>query len=475
MITPNLDRLVNEGISFTNSFCCGATCISSRAALYTGMFAHNTGCYSFDPWAHNRTWLHEIKERGYRTAAIGKVHHSPSTAMMAFDDRIYSENFPEMKRWHDDYANYLKAEGQDSGCKLITQDGKWLEKCCADVFPLEEKYHVDQFVGRMASRWIRDYSDAEPFYLHIGFVGPHDPFDPPERFLELYRDRDVPAPRFDRHGLDAKPPQYKRHMEACLNTTDWARGPGHGSWTIDLRDKNIDDLKRMRRHYYGEITQIDEQIGYILGALEDRGMLEDTLIMFTADHGDNLGDHQLMYKWVMTDQAVRVPFIVRLPGARREDTVDDGLFSQIDIGPTLLDMLGIEIPQRLDGTTRVGRIFHGDAADKPPVVYCEDNYLLMARSEGRKYIHYAGEDYGEFYHMIDDPWEEENLIDEASHSAEIAQVRAALLDWLLVSRYQGSLPQIGRPNGERSIWPANHPHDPYVLHAGCIGNNKIKL
>lgn len=94
MITPNLDRLVKQGISFTNAFCCGATCISSRAALYTGMYAHNTGCYSFDPWGHNRTWLHEIRESGYRTAAIGKVHHSPSTEMMAFDDRIYSENFP---------------------------------------------------------------------------------------------------------------------------------------------------------------------------------------------------------------------------------------------------------------------------------------------------------------------------------------------------------------------------------------------
>lgn len=115
MITPSMDRLVREGVSFVNAFCCGATCISSRAAMYTGMYAHNTGCYSFDLWAHNRTWLHEIKEHGYRTAAIGKVHHSPSTAMMAFDDRIYSENFPQMRSWYDDYANYLKAEGQESG------------------------------------------------------------------------------------------------------------------------------------------------------------------------------------------------------------------------------------------------------------------------------------------------------------------------------------------------------------------------
>ena len=475
MITPNLDRLAREGISFVNAFCCGATCISSRAAMYTGMYAHNTGCYSFDPWAHNRAWLHEIKENGFRTAAIGKVHHSPSTAMMAFDDRIYSENFPQMGSWYDDYANYLKAEGQESGCKLITQDGRWMSKCCADIFPLDEKYHVDQFVGRMATRWIQDYGEDHPFYLHVGFVGPHDPFDPPKRFLDMYDSREIPSPRFDESGLDAKPPQYKRHMEACLNTTDWARGPAHGSWTIDLRDKGVEDLKRMRRHYYAEITQIDEQIGHILRALEDRAVLDDTLVMFTSDHGDNLGDHQLMYKWVMTDQAVRVPLVVRLPGRDRAGTVDEDLFTHIDIGPTLLEMLGVAIPDRLDGTSNLRRFVNGERGPVPETVICEDNYLLMARTKNRKYIHYAGQEHGEYYDMIADPWEERNVIDIEEYGQEIAAMRSELLDRLLTSRYHGSLPHIGRPNGKRSIWPANHPEDPYVLHAGCIGNNKTKL
>jgi arylsulfatase len=162
MITPHLDRLVSEGISFTNAFCCGATCISSRAAMYTGQFPHNTGCYSFDEWGHNRTWLHEVKEAGFHTAAIGKVHHSPNRAMMAFDDRIFTENFPVMSSSFDDYANYLKAEGQESGCKLLAQDGKWMEKCVSDLFPMDEKYHVDQFVGRMASAGLRIIIPTHP-------------------------------------------------------------------------------------------------------------------------------------------------------------------------------------------------------------------------------------------------------------------------------------------------------------------------
>jgi arylsulfatase len=473
MITPHMDRLVKEGVSFTNAYCCGATCISSRAAFYTGMFAHNTGCYSFDQWSHNPTWLGGIKDAGYHTAAIGKVHHSPATSMMAFDDRVYSENFPEMKGWHDDYANFLKANDQESGCKLITQDGRWLDKCCSDVFPLGEQYHVDQFVGRMATRWIRDYEKSAPFFLHVGFVGPHDPFDPPQRFLDMYDDRDVPAPHVDSEGLGTKPGQYKRHMESCLNSRGWERPPGHGSWAVDLRGKSVEELKRMRRHYYAELTQIDEQIGHIIGMLEERELLDDTLIILTCDHGDNLGDHGLMYKWLMTDQAVRVPMVIRMPGSERVGEVDDGLFSQIDIGPTLLDLLDLPIPSRLDGSSNLRRIAEGDSSQTPETVYCEDNYLLMARTNDRKYIHYAGQPYGEYYDMDADPWEEENLIDHRPD--EVGQLRSRLLDWLLVSRYHGSLPQVRKPDGERSIWPANHPEDPYVLHSGCIGNNAVKL
>lgn len=475
MITPNLDRLVREGVSFTNAFCCGATCISSRAALYTGQFPHNTGCYSFDAWGHNRTWLHEIRESGFHTAAIGKVHHSPNRAMMAYDDRIFTENFPMMSGTYDDYANYLKAEGQESGCKLLAQDGKWMEKCVSDLFPLEEKYHVDRFVGRMAVRWIEDYGrytpTDKPFYLHIGFQGPHDPFDPPERFYNMYKDRDVPLPHKDKLGYEGRPPYYKRHMECLLNTKSWDKAPNYGGWAADLRDKTDEDLKRMRRHYYAEITQIDEQIGLILDALERRGVLEESLIVFTSDHGDNLGDHGLLYKWLMTEQTVHVPCVVRLPGAHRGGTTDEGLFSQIDLGPTFLTALGLDVPQRLDGRSNWNRLAAGDRSETPERVYCEDNYLTMVRTPDRKLITYAGQPHEEYFDMAADPWEEENLAGKEEWRREILELKEETLDWLMVSRYLGSLPQIDSDRGKRKNWPANHPDDPWVLHPGMIGQN----
>ena len=465
MITPNLDRLTRESVNFTNAFCCGATCISSRAAFYTGQYPHNTGCYSFDEWGHNRSWMHEIQEAGYQTAALGKVHHSPHDAMMGFDDRLFVENFPIMEGHFDDYANYLKAEGKESGCKLMTQDGDWMDKCTSDVFPMEEKYHVDQYVGRMAARWINDYKDGTPFYLHIGFQGPHDPFDPPQRFLDMYEDREVPLPHRDEGGLDSRPPQYKRLMESArLSADGFSKPPAHGTWATDLSNKTEDDLRRMRRHYYAEITQIDEQVGHILDALEAKGLLNNTLIIFTSDHGDNLGDHGLMYKWLMTEQALNIPMMVRLPGGDRGGTVDEKLFTQMDIGPTVLSALGLEIPQRLDGHSNWRRLTEGASEEVPERVYCEDNYLTMVRSENRKLILYAGQEFEEYFDLENDPWEEQNLVGQEEWENEILKLKAEVLDRLMVSRYLGSLTHINKPNGKRNAWPDNHPQDPYYLH-----------
>ena len=480
MITPNLDRLADEGVSFTQSFACGATCVASRAAFYTGMYAHNTGCYSFDRWSHNRTWVHELREAGYHTAAIGKVHHSPRHDPMAFHDRIYAENFPDMTDWDDDYATCLKSGGHESGCRLLTADGRWLEKQCSDAFPLPEEYHEDQFVGRMACRWIRDYAREQPFYLHVGFQGPHDPFDPPQRFLDRYADREVPLPRADRGGLDARPPQYKRHMEAVLNDTRWDSPPSHAGWAIDLRTAGAAELERMRRHYYALVTQIDEQVGFIMDALAARGMLDDTLVIFTSDHGENLGDHGLMYKWLMTDEAIRVPMIVRLPGPAgttvpRAGERDELLFSQIDVGPTILEAAGLPVPDRLDGASNLRRLLTGDPAQAPDAVFCEDNYLTMHRTLHRKYIHYAGQPHAEYFDLTNDPFEERNLFGDPAYEPEIVRLRSSLLDWLLCSRYHGSLSQVGLAGGSRAIWPANHPEDPWVLHSGMKGNVRIRV
>ncbi|MDQ8183527.1 sulfatase-like hydrolase/transferase [Pelagicoccus sp. SDUM812005] len=458
MTTPNMDRLVREGVSFTQSHCCAATCVASRAAFYTGQFAHNTGAYGFDQWAHHRTWLHELKDAGYLTSAIGKVHHMPGDDPMAFHDRVYSENFTEYTSY-DDYSNFLLENGQEDPYKLLTQNGDWLSKCNSAPFPLEEKYFVDNFIGTRAVERIEKLDTDQPFYLHVGFVGPHDPYAPPQRFVDLYADREVPEPKVTGREFDEKPPQFRRFMEQCINPATFSNCPGFGVYNVQLSDKSPNELRRMRRHYYGRITAIDEQIGHILAALEKKGALENTIILFTSDHGDNLGDHQMIYKWLMTEQVTNIPLVFRLPNGARAGEVDSKLFSQIDVGPTFLEAAGLESQPRLDGSSAYQRLTTGDASSASDRVYCEDNYLTMMRTEQDKLVHYAGQDYGEYYDLAEDPDESRNLFDSPDHQGRIKELQAELLDWVLSSRYLRSA-----PNGQaRPHWPDYHPEDPYIL------------
>ena len=465
MITPNMDRLVNEGVSFTNAFCCGATCISSRVAFYTGRFAHNTGVYSFDDWADKRTWLHDLKDAGYHLSDVGKVHHQPCDAQMAYDERVIAENFP-MFTDYDDFSNYLKAEGQENPCKLHVADGKWLDKCVSQPYPLDEKYHVDNFLGRMACHWIDSYDKEKPFFLHVGFVGPHDPYDPPKRFLDMYKDVEIPAPVKRGDEFETKPPQYKRFMEQCLREPDdptFTKPGGYGVFSVRIDDKTDEQLLEMRRHYYAKITHIDEQIGKIMKSLEEKGLLDNTIVVFTADHGDNLADHGMMYKWLMTEQSTKVPMVVRMPGKKRFGIVDEDLFTQMDVGPTLLDFAGLEVPCYLDGSSNLQRIASGDKTQVPEKVYCEDNYLTMVRTKTHRFIHYAGQNVGEYYDIINDPYEFENLYDDPEYQDDIVKLKLDLLEWRCVSRYLGSALNVGLGPKPKRYWPGYIPEDPYIL------------
>jgi arylsulfatase A-like enzyme len=444
--------------------------VASRAALYTGMFAQNTGVFHFDPWTHLRTWLHDLKDNGYYIAEVGKVHHYPDDevngrAMMAYDERYSAENFPSMYDW-DDYSNYLKAEGQPNPCKLIGDAARNGGPTGYYTFPLDEKYHVDEWVGRIGCRWLKDYNRKKPFFLHIGFVGPHDPFDPPQRFLDMYKGVDVPAPVASGTEFEDRPPQYRRFMERFRNPADTTGGKKDGAYganRIDFFKMKEADFKDLRRHYYAKITMIDEQVGNIMKTLKERGLLDNTIIVFTSDHGDNMGDHQLMFKWMMTEQTTRIPMMVRLPGAVRGGTIDNRLFTQMDIGPTLLDFAGVKIPAYLDGRSNLARLKKGDTNCIPDKVYCQDNYMTMVRTENRRMIHYAGQPYGEYYDMESDPLEQKNLWSDSSRQEEIRRLRMEYLQWREVSTYLGSIERCKRGPTERRKWPAYFPDDPYFL------------
>ena len=454
MTTPAQDRLVREGLSFRNAFCPGATCVASRAAIFTGMYGHNTGAYSFDHWADHRNWVEDLNDAGYHCVNMGKMHFAPRDVAGGFHERVIVEN-PTSKHLDngqadDDWGRYLRIHGVDRPNDRNLSDPEWLQKYQGVPWHLEEKLHSDVFIGDSALAWIRDYQSEQPFFLQVGFTGPHEPWDPLPRHLALYEGREVP-PRIAREGeLDDKPPQHAAHRQMHATTT-------HES-VIDMYSPDEEDIARMRRHYYAKITTVDEQLGRVIDALEERGFLDNSLLLFCSDHGELLGDHWMAYKWLMYDPIVHVPLIVRDGRRDRAGEEIDDLVSLMDLGPTILAAAGVEAPSYLEGRSLVPYM-EGPGEDFAPRewVYCEDNYQLMMRGELYKLVYYIGQDQGELYDLERDPHELWNLWDGAEHHALQRDLLAQLLRWLASSTYYnaGYRRQRSRHYGMRGPTPDN--------------------
>ena len=465
MITPHMDRLAGSGVSFRQAFCPGATCVASRAAMFTGMYAHNTGAYSFDQWARHRNWVQDLAEGGYRCVNIGKMHFTPRDVPGGFHERVVVENPTNNTHANggvdDDWGRYLSFHGQERPNDRNKTDPEWLQKYQGVPWHLAERFHSDVFIGDSAVSWIDDHRGDAPVFLQVGFTGPHEPWDPLPRHLELYADVEMPQRVYRRGELDDKPPQHEGHKKMHATT-------GHES-VIDMYSPTEDDIARMRRHYYAKITTVDEQVGRVLEALQGRGWLENSLVVFCSDHGELLGDHTLAYKWLMYDPIVHVPLIVWDGRRGAAPGRVDELVSLMDVGPTLLEAAGIEVPSYLEGRSLRGYL---DAEAEPPspreFVYCEDNYQIMMRSPTHKLVYYIGQEQGELYDLQADADELSNLWDSLPHREVRNALVARLLEWLAASvYYNAGYKQDGRRQyGMR--WPA--PDDPF-LH-GSMARNK---
>ncbi|NKB71128.1 MAG: sulfatase-like hydrolase/transferase [Candidatus Latescibacteria bacterium] len=452
MTTPHMDRLAREGVSFTNAFCPGATCVASRAAIFTGMYPHNTGVYAFQDWSQHRNWVHDLKEAGYWCANIGKMHLEAQGVDDGFHERIKVENPTNKQRENgggdDDWGRFLAHHGQERPNNRNFTDPQWLQKYQGVPWHLEERFHSDVFIGDAAVGWIDSWQGDKPLFLEVGFTGPHEPWDPLERHLDMYKDRELP-PAVQRQGeLDNKPPQHRAHQEAFIHT--------RGEAQIDLTGASAEDIAEMRRHYYAKITTVDEQLGKVLDALERKGLLENSLLVFCSDHGEMLGDHQMAYKWLMYDSITRIPLVVcdfRAESNRPQGTVDE-LVSLMDIGPTFLEAAGVEAATYLEGNSLAPYLGRDDTGFAPrDWVFCEDNYQIMMRGKTHKLVYYIGQAEGELYDLAQDPHELDNLWDSPDHQELKTQMRLQLLEWLAASTYWNAGYRQTRNQHYKLRWP----------------------
>jgi len=452
MVTPAQDRLVREGVSFRQAYCPGATCIASRAAIFTGMYPHSTGVYSFNNWNGHRSWVQDLADNGYWCVNMGKMHLNPRDDPGGFHERIVVENPTNMNLANggadDQWGQYLTFNGIDRPNDRHKTDPEWDRKFQGVAWQHEERFHSDVFIGNSALNWIRNHRGKQPVFLQIGFTGPHEPWDPLNRHLESYRDTEIPKPVSRPNELCDKPPQQEALKRMFA-------GAGHES-RIDMYQADQEGVDRMRRHYYANITTVDEKTDEILDALEEHGYLENSLVIFCSDHGEMLGDHSLAYKWLMYDPITHIPLIIRFPNMARQGTQVEDLVSLIDLGPTILEAAGLTVPTHLEGRSLLPYSDQAEARLVSPreYVFCEDNYQIMMRSRTHKMVYYIGQEEGELYDLTNDADELWNLWTDPKHEEIKTILLTRLLDWMASSVYWNAGYRRDRSRTYTMRWPS---------------------
>ena len=439
MKTPNLDRLAYEGVVFSNCHITAASCVPCRASLFTGVYPHTNGIMSNGARWQN-TWVSQLGDAGYHCVNVGKMHTNPFEAMAGFDERYVVENkdrFLEGRYYFDEWDKALSAHGlRKQQRELYRQRDDYGTSLGAFEWELPENLHSDMFVGNFASWWLDEHPQTEPLFLQVGFPGPHPPYDPTKKYLDMYADYSAfPPIVLGEHELDAQPSylKEKRDHDAQVDHDSIVWNP----------DRTEEDVNRMRAHYYANVTMIDDCIGDILGALERNGYLENSVVLFASDHGDCLGDHGLSQKWSMYDVITRTPVIAWAPGRFAAETKVDGLCQLFDLGPTILELAGVEIPEHFEAKSLLSAM-EGKAWKPRDRIYCEQaadpaltgiDYITMVRSTAWKLVHLKGTTEGQLFDLQNDPEEINNLWDTSEHQHIKRDMLDNIRDWLIDSNF----------------------------------------
>mgnify|MGYP006291384965 FL=1 len=424
--TPNLDRLAAEGVRFDACYTTNPVCMPARASFFTGQYPSHHGVWMNGVPLDPRSDLiqHRLKEAGYRTALIGKIHldtiwqrRDPHPAY-GFEVLHECEGdpfcFDEYFRWLDDqdlyepYMERFKAMGHNRGYTRDLPEEKHMNNWIAD--------HVEAYLDERAR-------EEEPFFLSVGFFDPHHPFDTVEPYASMFRPEDMPDPKRAEGEADTMPPTARARL-----------------------NPHCDDRDAMRRTiaaYHASIAHVDAMTGRILDALNRAGLAENTVIVFTSDHGEMLGDHGLLHKGpLFYEPAVRVPMIWRLPDSIRRPAVDTGFVSHVDIVPTMAALAGIDPPPFTQGRP----LFDAEGTLRPTPAreaalvewrerkYGEEGPFQVARclvTDAYKYVYRHGEPYGELYDRQADPDEFENLHDRPEYAQTVKEMKARLLAFVL--------------------------------------------
>ncbi|MCZ7645169.1 MAG: sulfatase-like hydrolase/transferase [Planctomycetota bacterium] len=414
--TPHLDRLAEDGVRYTRAYCPYPVCTPSRYSLFSGRWVHQHGGYgnhvTLAPGVP--TFPRALRQAGWRTAAVGKMHFTPTYLDVGLDRLTLAEQHGD-GRFDDDYHRALRQAGLVDAIDLLDQRAEYRKRapdwywnsCGAGPSNLPEAWHTTTWIGDRALELLEGWQGGGNLAV-VGFVKPHHPFDPPARWLNAYD----PAKLDPLPGWTAEVPAH-----------DAAKSAGY----FPNRELTPERLRGVMAAYYATVSHLDEQAGRLIEALKRKGLYEDTLIVYTADHGEYLGYHHLLLKGNYPyEPLARVPLLVKYPGRAHAGERRELLASLIDLAPTILKQAGVEVPAGMGGL---------DLADSRALretVFLEfDRGRYMARSERHKLI-LAREAEGCFFYDLErDPFELDNRYADPACQAGVARLREAVVRWRL--------------------------------------------
>ena len=449
--TPHLQALAARGVIARTCFTAHPFCLPSRAALMTGRYAHATRVRgNGSSWSPDEVPLAEIlRAEGYRTGAVGHYHGGRSGADRGFEYAMEMTKGEQGAAWrrHSDLVN--RAPRRTAHMTATVPGG------------MEED--VDGVMTRDALAFLDTVGDEEPFFLHVAWIAPHPPYQAPAPYDRMY---DPVALRYPAQETAA---QRRGKPEVYTQT-------GRDMGSLDAPEE---ELRQALAMYYGMCSLLDDQVGRLMGYLERRGLLENTIVVYTADHGDYAGEHGMWGKsCTLYDCLVRVPLIIAgppelVPRGRELD----GMVQTIDVMPTLLELLGVPVPLNVHGLSlrrmwegarqdppehlRAGRIdfdvafaevgaFPPDRVGEanrsrgdnvpagPPATGRQVELSVMARTPEWKLVYTPGREMQELYNVREDPRELENLLapgqtryGEDLLDRIVEHLRGRIMDWML--------------------------------------------
>ena len=480
--TPSLDRLAKMGVNFTRAYCPNPTCTPTRASIITGQYPSTHGAYTLGTKLaqHVPTLGDALLDAGYATSLIGKAHFQP---LKSTDECTSVESYPtlrdldfwrtfndthtpwygfdhvELARNHTDeghvgqhYALWMEEQGFDDwrayfqprhdGVRETERDGVlappvgaapgWRENM---HWKLPEQYHYTTWTGRRTIAAIeRAHGTGQPFFVWSSYHDPHPPYCVPEPWASMYKPEDMEVGHYVDGEFDHMPPPHRMTREADPDfkpfNVDGLSNHGYHRHA----GMSDDELKRAQAIYYGMISFMDHWIGQTLDALERLGILDDTLVVFTTDHGHFVGEHGLIAKAPFHyEDVIRVPFLAAWPGQLPTGATNDAIQSLVDLAPTLLSAAGLDVPITMQGVSQIAA-WEGKAEPPRDWAIVENHHNASAAvhlrtlvTERWKLTLYRGRPWGELFDLREDPGELHNRFDDADYADVKARVMAKFM------------------------------------------------